>query len=211
MKKLILVCAIVAICIAGFFAYENWHEETYDYAAKPVIYLYPEGGTEISVKLDYKGELHYTYPTYEDGWDVIAYPDGTIYSDGKEYSYLFWDGYSDTAYDMSRGFVVSAEDTEDFLVEKLGFLGLTPKEYNEFIVYWLPQMINNPYNLITFQDDCYTESAVLTITPEPDSLLRVFMAYTPLDAPIEIEEQELSPFQREGFTVIEWGGALVEN
>ena len=71
-------------------------------------------------------------------------------------------------------------------------------------------MEENNYNLITFQGEKYTEHAKLKISPEPDSILRVFMAYKPLDKPVDIPEQELEPFEREGFTVIEWGGAEME-
>lgn len=70
--------------------------------------------------------------------------------------------------------------------DALARLGLNRREANEFIVYWLPRMEPNPYNLISFQEDAYTDHAVLTITPEPDSLLRVFMAWRPLEAPVEI-------------------------
>ena len=106
-------------------------------AEKPVIYLYPEKAEEVSVWLDYEGELTCTYPAYEDGWHVIARPDGTLQNlrDGKEYSYLFWEGVTDAQYDMSSGFVVKGEDTAEFLQEKLAALGLLPEEYNEFIVY----------------------------------------------------------------------------
>ena len=38
-------------------------------------------------------------------------------------------------------------------------MGLTPKEYNEFIVYWAPLLQNNPYNLISFQAKNYEELA----------------------------------------------------
>ena len=65
----------------------------------------------------------------------------------------------------------------------------------------------NPYNLISFQSAAYTDHARLTVTPEPDSLLRVFMAWKPLEAPAEIPPQELSGFKRTGFAVVEWGGA----
>jgi|LSQX01.1.fsa_nt_gb hypothetical protein len=56
--------------------------------AKPVIYLYPEEKTDVSVKLDYNGELFVTYPNYNNGWNVTAYPDGTIINkaDNEEYS-----------------------------------------------------------------------------------------------------------------------------
>lgn len=52
--------------------------------------------------------------------------------------------------------------------------------------------------------------AELEITPTPDSVLRVFMAAKPLDAPVDIEPQEFAPFERVGFTVVEWGGSIIE-
>ena len=175
---------------------------------KPVIYLYPEEEMEVSVKLDYNGELMFTYPKYNDGWTVTARPDGTLIDkDGNEYSYLFWDGVCDVEYDLSKGYVIKGEDTATFLRDTLAQMGLTPREYNEFIVYWLPQMESNPYNLITFQTDAYTDNAVLDVDPTPDSMLRVFMVFKALDKPIEIEEPEIVPFERRGFCVVEWGGS----
>lgn len=181
-------------------------------SAKPVIYLYPEADTEVRVKLDFDGKLTCTYPEYQDEWHVMAQPDGTLTDSrtNKVYSYLFWEGISDTAYDMSRGYVVKGEDTAAFLQDTLEKMGLLPKEYNEFIVYWLPKMQDNPYNLITFQTEAYTNHAKLEITPEPDSILRVFMAYKPLQEAVAIEEPSIEPFERKGFTAIEWGGAEVE-
>jgi hypothetical protein len=176
---------------------------------KPVIYLYPESKTEVSVELKYKGELTCTYPEYKNGWNVTAYPDGKVvnFYDNKEYSYLFWEGQSSKEHwNLDKGFVVKGEDTKEFLQEKLEYMGLTPKEYNEFIVYWLPIMQENEYNLITFAGKEYEELAPLQIEPEPDSMLRVFMVFKALDESMEIEEQELNTFERKGFTVIEWGG-----
>ena len=180
-------------------------------AAKPVIYLYPEEETAVSVQLDYAGKLTSTYPTYENGWTVTAQPNGTLTDqNGREYYCLFWEGVSHTAYDFSTGFVVAGEETAAFLEDALAQLGLTEKEANEFMIYWLPQMEHNAYNRIAFQTEAYTESAVLTVTPQPDSVLRVFMAWEPLDKFEEIEPQVLEPFSREGFTVVEWGGAKIE-
>ena len=178
---------------------------------KPVIYLYPVETIDVSVKLEYDGELTCTYPAYNNGWNVTASPDGTLmnHADKSEYSYLFWEGISDTEFDMSKGFVVAGEATESFLKEKLEYLGLNPKEYNEFIVYWLPLMQDNAYNLIAFQEQQYTENAQLIIEPKPDSIQRVFMTYKALEKEIEVEEQSLTQFTRTGFSVIEWGGAEV--
>lgn len=211
-KVIAIVIVIAAVCIGAVYllSTDESLEEQNIYAAKPVIYLYPKEGTEVKVKLDYDGQLTCTYPAYDNGWQVTAQPDGTLVAaNGKTYSYLFWEGKSDTDYDMSRGFVVKGTDTADFLRTTLSQLGLEPREYNEFIVYWLPKMQDNLYNLITFQTDAYTNSAKLDITPEPDSILRVFMAYQALEKPIEMEAPELPQVERTGFTVVEWGGTEV--
>lgn len=185
---------------------DSQDEEIYD--AKPVIYLYPEVQTDVEVTLEYQGTLTASYPRYDGAWRVSAAPDGTLTDEnGQSYNYLYWEGKSDTQYDFSRGFVVAGSETVDFLETTLEAIGLTRREANEFIVYWLPRMEANAYNLISFQTDAYTAAAQLSISPQPDSILRVFMAWKPLDAPIDIVPQEFSTFQRIGFTVVEWGGA----
>ena len=177
--------------------------------AKPVIYLYPEEETNVKVTLDYKGDLTCTYPKYENGWEVTALPDGTLKDkNGMEYNYLYWEGVSGAQYDFSQGFCVKGEDTAKFLEEALADLGLNRKEANEFIVYWLPLMQENPYNIISFQNEVYEETAKFEITPKPDTIIRVFMAYKPSDTFVEIEEQEFTAPNREGFTVVEWGGTI---
>ena len=178
---------------------------------KPVIYLYPEEETLVHVELDFNGEVTGTYPAYEDGWDVLAKPDGTLTDPetGREYYCLFWEGESNVPYDMSEGFVVVGEDTERFLEDSLKTLGLTDKEANEFIIYWLPRMEGNAYNLICFQQEVYTDNAKLTVDPVPDTVLRVFMAYQPLETPVQVLPQKLQTTQRTGFTLVEWGGAEI--
>lgn len=177
---------------------------------KPVIYLYPQTETEVSVKLALDGRFTCTYPEYNDGWKVTASPDGTL-TDGKgqKYNYLYWEGETNAKWDMNRGFCVKGEDTAAFLEKALSKLGLNRREANEFIVYWLPLMQENPYNIISFQTDVYNDSAKLNITPKPDTLIRVFMAFKPSDTYVNIDTQDLTAPERKGFTVVEWGGAVV--
>ena len=184
-----------------------------DYGDKPVLYLYPEKTQTVQVQLDLAPvvRLDCTYPKYQDGWTVTANPDGTLQNlaDGKSYSYLFWDMIGRPDFDFSRGFVVKGADTAAFLQKILADMGLTAREANEFIVYWLPKMEKNAYNLISFQTDRYTDNVGLCIQPEPDSLLRVFMAYQKLDVPVSVPAQTIQPFVRKGFTAVEWGGVEV--
>ena len=177
---------------------------------KPVIYLYPETETRVTVKLDLSGELTCAYPAYDGGWVVTAAPDGTLTDEhGQTYNYLYWEGEVANGFDFSKGFCVAGSDTAAFLEDALDRLGLTRREANEFLVYWLPRMQDNPYNLIAFQQEAYTESAKLTVSPRPDSVLRVFMAWKPLARPVDVPAQILPGFERRGFTLVEWGGAEV--
>ena len=200
---------------------ENWHfakkitvteveDDYFAVSAKPVIYLYPEQKMHVSVTLDYDGTLTCTYPEYHNGWNVTACPDGTLTDQkGQSYNYLYWEGLTKMSYDFSEGFCVAGSDTAEFLEKALSELGLTRKEANEFIVFWLPLMQENPYNIISFQTDTYTDHARLTISPEPDTVIRVFMAYQPSNEEITMKPQLLTSTERTGFTAVEWGGTLV--
>lgn len=179
-------------------------------AYKPVIYLYPEKETDVSVKLDVYGKLTVTDPEYKNGWNVTALPDGTIIYEGTQtYNYLFWEAEMNTVWDLSRGFCVKGEDTQSFLSSALKKQGLNQMEIADFLEFWLPHMQNNPYNIISFQGKNYTDSARLKINPNPDTLIRVFMAYKRSENYVEIAPQCLSAPKRESFTAVEWGGTVV--
>ena len=181
--------------------------------AKPAIYLYPEEKTDVSVDVKLsEGKFTRTAPLYQNGWQVTAYPDGTLLDKetGKEYSYIYWESDSEPEYDWTKGYVVAGSETRDFLLEILPQMGLIPEEYNDFIDYWQPRMQKNAFNLITFQTTCYTDNAQMVIDPQPDSVLRIFMAYKAVDGPVDVTAPEITPFERKGFTVVEWGGAEVQ-
>jgi hypothetical protein len=207
-KTLLIVILLVLVCIVALVLYRHYIEETKDY--KPVIYLYPEEEQNLKITLDYDGEITHLYPKFslDNTWEITAYPDGTLTDkNNRQYYALFWEGKRYEPYPMDYGFCVKGSETEQFLEEKLKFIGLNDKEINEFIIYWLPQMEDNPYNVICFQEDSYTKHAKLTVTPKEDTMIRVFMTWYPSRTKVEIQEQELTPQERKGFTVVEWGGS----
>lgn len=184
---------------------------------KPVIYLYPPKMQNVLVQLFYSGKIVADYPSYDTNikwWNVTAFPDGKIINnaDQKEYNSLFWEWVPEKSiiWSLNTGFVVSWKDTATFFQEKLPAFGLTPREYNDFIVYWYPRMKDNPYNLIYFAGKEYTDTAVLNIVPKPDAVLRLFMVYTPLKEKIQIQEPSIIPFTRTWFTIVEWWGMALE-
>ena len=191
--------------------YRTW------YIHAPIIYLYDDECREATVKLDLNGELTCTYPTYNDGWTVKTSPDGTLTdANGRKYEYLFWEADLNMEPDTSRGFCVKNSDTAAFLERALAELGLSDTEANTFIMYWLPVMEENPYNLIYFQTDVYENAAKLEVTPTPDTIVRVNMFFQASDEYVEIEEQDLSSMnpslaEREGFVVVEWGGEYISS
>ena len=182
------------------------------HASKPVIYLYPESRTEVDVRLELDGKLTVTYPDYDlaEGWIVTAEPDGTLTDKkGRQYSYLYWEGDISIKPDLSTGFCVKGEDTAKFLETALAELGLNDKEADDFITYWLPEMMGNKYNVITFQTKAYEDVASLNVSPKPDTVIRVNMLWYSSDRQVSIRPQDLTsvnPSERKGFTVVEWGG-----
>lgn len=178
---------------------------------KPIIYLYPEAETDLAVKLGRPERLTTVYPDYNDGWQVTAWPDGKLrdQNSGRELYSLYWEGKNDGPdVKMESGFVVKGEETAEFLEEKLAYLGLNYREAEEFIVYWLPKMQQNPYNFVYFMTEDEIEHEMpISVSKKPDTTIRVRMVYKALDEFVEIPEEELikAP-EREGFTLVEWGG-----
>ena len=177
---------------------------------KPVIYLYPKKTMDISVQLNIKNsKFTAIYPKFngKNTWNVKAKPNGDILINNKTYPYLFWEAHSYTPYDTNEGFLVSGEDAEKFLEEKLEFLGLNEKERTDFITYWLPLLLKNKLSLCAFQSKYYFDNFELNVTPKPDTLIRVFLMIKKLDEPINVKEQKLVSNERKGYTVVEWGGS----
>ena len=108
-----------------------------------------------------------------------------------------------------EGFVVSSGEVYRFFYDKLAQLGLVEHEIDDFMEFWYPKFSYAPYYFISFlPQDEFEAIAPLTVTPKPDTVIRVYMDYVPLRAPIEVVEPEIVTPSRDGFTVIEWGGAL---
>lgn len=178
---------------------------------KPMIYLYPKKEMNINIKLGNSKLLTTTYPKYENEWNVVAKPNGDIIYNSRKYYGLYWEGYNTITDNFEDGFVVKKDDISSFLEEKLKILGLNEKESNEFIVYWLPILDKNEYNLIRFESiDVINEQMPLIIDPKPDSLIRILMAYKPLENNINIKEQKLIEKERKGYTIVEWGGTIIK-
>ena len=185
----------------------------YNYAAKPIIYIYPEKEEEVKVKLLDKDLLTCSYPKYEDVWEVHANPNGDLVdidTGNKLYSLYYEAICKESCKVEKEGFCIKKEDIVPFLEEKLEILGLNYKEKEEFIVYWLPQLEKYDYLYIRFADMEEIENNMrLEINPKPETIIRILMTWKGLDKPINVKEQELKKQERIGYTVVEWGGSEI--
>lgn len=205
------------------YQFENGKQESYKIeqqsissVRKPVLYLYPEKTTDVAVSLNLKGhKIVAPYPAYNNGWKITAEQDGTITNKatGRKHYCLFWETEgSPMVEQINKGFVVKGSESQAFLETKLAQLGLTDKEANEFIIYWLPQMEQQKYNAVYFATSEYETISQLFIEPKPDALIRIMMLWQPLNTPIDLPEQILPKTpKRKGFVAVEWGGAKVTN
>lgn len=182
---------------------------------KPVIYLYPSKKTDISLKVHFNGHLDFTYPTYKNGWNVTAQPNGKLVdkADGREHNYLFWDGQMNFTKEQTTytsGFVVHKDSLVAFFQKYLPQMGLQPHEYNDFIVFWTPLMQKNEWNFVYFRTGAgYDIVSINDVNPKPDTEIRVFMDFAKMEKPMDIPAQTFKMPERKGFTLVEWGGADV--
>ncbi len=204
---------------------------------KPVIYLYPPQSTEVSVQFMQSPRFTTDIPIYENGWKVLAETTGALHDlqpaltpcetlatnvFGSEYAgaacktntypYLFWAGQANGNYPTpTGGWIVEKANIESFLGSKLTELGLNDTERNDMLSFWVPQLMkkNSPYyRLAFFQTSEMNHFIPMIISPRPDSMLRLFLDWTPLSTlPDHLPQpQQLHQFHRSGFAVVEWGG-----
>ena len=181
---------------------------------KPIIYIYPEEETNVRVKLGYKENLLVSYPVYEEEWNVLAKPDGTLIDNktNRELYSLYYESKNKVEFKVEEdGFVISKDEIIPFLEEKLELLGLNPREQEEFIIYWLPILQKNEYTYIRFAtQEEIDENMPLNVEPKPQTTIRVLMTFKGLENKISVKEQQLQKVSRNGYTVVEWGATIIE-
>jgi len=177
---------------------------------KPAIYLYPTTTTNVNVKVAPVGKMLYTDPQYpQSGWDVQAQPNGILSYQNKSYDYLYYEAeIPDSNIEKpDKGFVVAKNDLASFLTEILPKLSLNKKEADEFKNYWIKALPDSPYYFIGIVSQSNLNSiAPLSISPTPNTVIRVTLYFEALENKIDITQPVITPIKRSGFTVVEWGG-----
>lgn len=194
---------------------------------KPAVYLYPQQEQQINVQVAIPyGSFLYTDPIYPTGgWNVRAKPNGALHYLGSDradstgkinypsgvFPYLYYEArIHDSAIEKpTKGYVKKYEDIEKFYDEILPKLGLNSQETQEFKKYWLKALPKATYYFIgvVSQSNLNTIEP-LTISPKQDTTIRVSLYFEALDTFTIIQPPTIQTPQRNGFTVVEWGGMV---
>lgn len=208
---------------------------------KPVIYFYNFQPTSLIVKLNLNLEIWeptHLYPTPSSfNRNIITWNCELIKNkeedlnylkmntNKKFYSYIFWealtlndDANSFFINNLRKYYVFDSEVICDRLDDILHHKGLNTREREDFITYWMPDLVSKKYCMISFMDQCtYDSIANLKIEPCPEKILRVFMVFKPTDSLEEYETDNLieeERFIRENMNeslVVEWGAMNLDN
>lgn len=181
-------------------------------AKKPNIYLYPETETEITVTFGKPGYLTLSIPEYNDGWTVTASPDGTLTDkDKNSYGYLFYEALVQRkAFSTEEGFIIPANKRAEAFREILASYGFNEQETADFIEYWADYLKDGTdYVMHPMLTEGVDNAMPLTFSVKPDSIYRIWFGFAEYSGD-EIMPPEITPIVRKGFTVIEWGGAVLD-
>lgn len=210
----ILIALGIFIIFIGGFLYFNVYK-SYKMQSmldveveKPAIYLYPVEDSQIFVKLNINGEIIEDIPEYKDGWNVFATKEGII--EGK-YDYLFYEAKLKKISIPKEGWIVEYSELELWFNKNLKLLGLNEKETDQFKEYWLNRLEKSKYYEIKLlSNEFLYENMDLIITPEPETEIRLNFIFKPLKKNYSIKNPEIITPERNGFTVVEWGGILIK-
>lgn len=176
--------------------------------AKPVVYLYPEATTTVTVRVD--ALVTKSDPAYGTGWTAEAAPNGQLVVNGQSYGSLFWDGYGNGEYPtFTSGFSAPTDEALAVMDEQLAYMGFNKTERTDFRIFWEPHLPDSPYVEWSWIDTRGMQKlAALSIDPRPDTLLRAFVDFKGVDSETTLPPQALEKRDRTGFVVTEWGGLL---
>lgn len=180
-------------------------------AKKPNIYLYPETETEITVTFEKPEYLTSSIPDYTGAWTVTAAPDGTLTdAGGNSYGYLFYEALvKKKAFQTEEGFLVPADKRNETFRRILTSYGFNEQETADFIEYWSNYLKDGAdYVMYPMLTDGVDAAMPVSFSVKPDSIYRIWFGFAFYDGG-EVKMPEITPIERKGFTVIEWGGAVL--
>lgn len=176
---------------------------------KPNIYFYSEAPQPFVLRLKLSGELVCSEPTYPpNGWSGVAYADGMI---DRTMPYLVYEFKARTMLSRQQGWCIERQSFGVWCEQQLPALGLNERERADFAAYWSDLLPASRYLCLYLQPpEVFEGLSHLEVTPVPDASLRLLFYIVPSEHAEAVARPTSTPFQRQGFTLVEWGGILAE-
>ncbi len=201
---ILISVAVLILALGALIIYEA----SFATIKKPAVYLYPIEDSVIKVQLEINGKLILDIPEYNLGWEVFVTKEGII---ENQYDYLFYEAKLKKIDLPNNGWIVKSEDLDSWFETNLIKLGLNQKEKDQFKDYWLKELPeSNYYEIKLLEDSFLKENMNLIVFPHPDTLIRLNFHFKPIKENIDLSEPIIVTPERNGFTVVEWGG-MVDN
>lgn len=180
-------------------------------AYKPNIYIYPEENMAVSLEFKIPGLLEAVIPEYPGKWEVLAQADGSIRAlDGITYDYLFYESMTwPMFYQVEDGWLIHSDTRLSQMHDILYAYGFNEAETKDFTDYWTLKLDENFDYMMYPQLTATVDLAMpIEISPQPNTLIRIWFVFekegTQRNTPI------IHAFERNGYTVVEWGGVILK-
>nr|WP_321358237.1 PKD domain-containing protein [uncultured Draconibacterium sp.] len=173
---------------------------------KPNIYIYPAEELDMCLTISFPlgGEITQSIPEYGNQWCVTVGTNGKI---NDEYDFLFYESRQPNIFQHEKGWCVEQSELTVFFQTNLEAYNFSAGEIADFLEYWIPLLNESEYYLIYPQTNEIIEQVIeFDFSVKPENINRLFYGFKGTDEFVEPEEPEIVLFERNGFTVMEWGG-----
>ena len=189
--------------------YQDIYVEDHAVVKKPNIYLYPEEDSHIALSLEFPngGSVTESIPQYSGGWDVDVTTEGKI---GGQYDYLFYECDVPDYCQYAYGWVVPKDGLKDFFESNMQSYGFNEKEIGDFTEYWIPRLTTYENYIIYPQlKEEISNMVIIQSSKAIDREGRLFYSIKGTNYNgIQLTAPDIVPFNRDGFTLMEWGVIL---
>lgn len=178
---------------------------------KPNIYFYSEVPLQISVEFVEEHLLTKMIPEYSMGWNVMVHGDGKLTCQDNTYDFLFYESLaSESLVDKGTGWIIYEDARREQLLEILSLYDFNEQETVDFMDFWM-EMLDEDTNYIMYPQntECVDLQMPVEIQPEPAAITRIWFGFEKYDGQ-RVETPKVTPINREGFTVVEWGGFFLD-
>ncbi|MBP0970128.1 MAG: hypothetical protein J5744_08290 [Oscillospiraceae bacterium] len=183
-------------------------------ALKPNIYLYSDEETEAKVTFGVPQWLRVSDPLYEDSWQARVMGDGSlVMENGLEYGYLFYESETQPFYfQKETGWRICAESRQEQFRSILEAYGFNEKETEDFLEFWVTRLDSGEdYVMYPQKTEIVDLAMPLTVEPTCDSVFRLWFTFEKASDTADIREPEIISIERNGFTLVEWGGVILDD